>query len=139
MALGKGWLNWLLSDERRKSLRRKSLELVAYYWDGAQPVSHEVRDVSPTGFYLFTDHRWYLGTVLAVTLQRTGVGADDPERAISVNAKVVRAGADGVGFEFLVPETEKDLRALPGLPAPLIDKRHLMSFLDRIQSPEESK
>lgn len=138
MAPGKGWLDWLLSEERRKARRRASIALVAYYWDGAQPVSHTVRDVSSSGFYLFTDHRWYLGTVLAVTLQRTGVETDDPARAISVNAKVVRAGADGVGFEFLLPESGRDARSLPGLPAPPIDKKHLMSFLDRISSPEES-
>jgi hypothetical protein len=138
MAPGKGWLDWLLSDERRQARRRKSLQLVAYYWDGAQPISHPVRDVSSTGFYLFTEHRWYLGTVLAVTLQRTEVGSDDPGRAISVNAKVVRSGSDGVGFEFLLPESERDIRSLPGLPAPLIDKKHLRSFLDRINGPEET-
>jgi hypothetical protein len=121
-----------MSEERRQARRRKSLPLVAYYWDGANPVAHPVRDASATGFYLFTDHRWYLGTVLAVTLQRTGADADDPERAIAVNARVVRAGEDGVGFEFLLPETERDIRKLPGLPAPLIDKKHLTSFLDRL-------
>lgn len=137
MAPGKGWLKWLTADdERRKALRRKPVPLVAYYWDGAQPVSHAVRDVSASGFYLFTDHRWYLGTVVAVTLQRTGVEANDPERAISINAKVVRAGSDGVGFEFLLPETEKELRKLPGLPAPLIDKRHLQRFLENLGQAE---
>ena len=138
MAPGKGWLDWLLSDERRLARRRKALPLVAYYWDGAQPISHSVRDVSTTGFYLFTEHRWYLGTILAVTLQRTEAGSEDPERAISVNAKVVRSGADGVGFEFLMREGEKDPRGLPGLPAPLLDKKHLKSFLDRINVPEET-
>ena len=132
MSPGKGWLDWLVSDERRKAKRRGPVPLVAYYWDGARPISDDVRDVSATGFYLLTDHRWYMGTVLAVTLQRTGVGSDDPERALSVNARVVRTGADGVGFEFLLPETKQDLRKLPGLPAPLIDKRHLHSFLDRV-------
>lgn len=136
MAPGKGWLNWLMSDERRKALRRKSLQLVAYYWDGANPVAHPVRDVSSTGFYLFTDQRWYLGTILAVTLQRTEADDDDPQRAISVNARVVRVSEDGVGFEFLLPESGRDVRKLPGLPVPMIDKKHLMSFLDRVGEKE---
>ena len=137
MAPGKGWLDWLMSEERRQARRRKSLALVAYYWDGANPVAHPVRDASSTGFYVFTDHRWYLGTILAITLQRTGADTDDPERAIAVNARVVRAGNDGVGFEFLLPENEREASRLPGLPAPLIDKKHLKSFLDRIGASDE--
>ena len=138
MAPGKGWLDWLMSEERRQARRRKSLALVAYYWDGANPVAHPVRDASSTGFYLFTEHRWYLGTVLAVTLQRTGAEADDPERAVAVNARVVRTGEDGVGFEFLLPENEREASRLPGLPAALIDKKHLKRFLDRVGGTDET-
>ena len=131
MTPGKGWLDWLLSEERRQARRRKSLPLVAYYWDGANPVAHQVRDASAAGLYLVTQHRWYPGTILAMTLQHTGIEAKDPERAIAVNAKVVRTGEDGVGFEFILPEKDTDLRNLPGMPAPMINKTRLKSFIDR--------
>jgi Flp pilus assembly protein TadG len=131
MTPGKGWLDWLLSEERRQARRRKSLPLVAYYWDGANPVAHQVRDASAAGLYLVTQHRWYPGTVLAMTLQHTGMEAEDPERAIAVNAKVVRTGDDGVGFEFILPEKGANPRNFPGMPAPLIDKKRLKSFLNR--------
>ena len=131
MAPGKGWLDWLLSEERRRARRRKSIPLVAYYWDGAQPVAHQVIDASPSGIYLLTDHRWYPGTILAMTLQRTGVEAGEPERAIAVNVKVMRSGEDGVGFEFVLPD--KDSKQKPvSLPAEAIDKKQLQSFLSRV-------
>jgi Flp pilus assembly protein TadG len=132
MAPGKGWLDWLLSEERRQGRRRKSLPLVAYYWDGANPVAHQVRDASSSGLYLMTEHRWYPGTVLAMTLQHTAVDADDPQRAIAVNARVIRTGDDGVGFEFILPEKAKELQQLSGMPAPLINKKRMKTFLDRV-------
>lgn len=131
MAPGKGWLDWLLSEERRQGRRRKSLPLVAYYWDGANPVAHQVRDASPTGLYLMTDHRWYPGTVLAMTLQHTGAVEGDAERAISVNAKVVRTGEDGVGFEFVLPE-KKGGHVPPGMPTAMIDRKKLQSFIEKV-------
>ena len=134
MTPGKGWLNWLTAEdqERRKALRLDLVQLVAYYWDGAQPMSHPVRDVSTIGFFLVTEQRWYMGTVLGVTLQRTDVDEDDPDRAISINAKVVRLEPDGVAFKFLLPESEKELRKLPNLPVPVVEKKKLQSFLDTV-------
>ncbi len=132
MTPGKGWLDWLLSEERRRARRRKSLPLVAYYWDGANPIAHQVRDASPAGLYLLTEHRWYPGTILAMTLQHSGAAEGDPERAIAVNARVVRTGDDGVGFEFILPEKQAELEALPGMPAPLISKKRLENFINRL-------
>jgi hypothetical protein len=133
MAPGKGWLEWLLSEERRQGRRRKSLPLVAYYWDGGSPVAHRVRDASQTGLYLVTEHRWYPGTVVAMTLQRTGTAPEDPERAIAVNARVVRAGEDGVGFEFILSESNIQPWRQPGMPATLVDRKRLRYFLERLQ------
>lgn len=129
----KGWLDWLLSEDRRHTRRRKSLPLVAYYWDGAQPISHPVHDLSSTGFYLLTDHRWYPGTILAVTLQRTEASAEDQDRAISINARVIRSGSDGVGFEFVLPERDSSHAPLPGLPAAMIDRKTLDAFLAAVK------
>jgi len=135
VAPGKGWLDWLLSKERRRGRRRENAPLVVYYWDGASPASHPVRDASPTGIYLLTEHRWYPGTVLALTLQLTEVEHDDPERAITVNARVVRADDTGVGLEFILPG--KDQQMPPNMPAAAIDKAKFDRFFGRIESKDK--
>jgi hypothetical protein len=53
--------------------------------------------------YLLTDLRWYLGTVMMMRLQQVDSTDSDPDRSISVHAKTVRWGTDGVGMAFLPP------------------------------------
>ena len=91
------WFEKFYLRDRRAAERRESPPLIAYYWDGAAPKGHEVRDISPHGLYIKTDERWYFGTLIRFTLQTTEEVADD-ERAIAILAKVVRWGADGVGL-----------------------------------------
>ena len=50
--------------------------------------------------YVFTEERWYLGTVIRVTL--TDRRNPSAERSFTANAKVVRWGNDGVGLQFLL-------------------------------------
>ena len=98
------WLELLSSRERRRAARRETPNLVAHYWDGAGPMAHPIRDISSTGIYLLTEQRWYPGTLVRLLLQRAGVAETDPDRSITVNAKVVRSGRDGVGFALLLPD-----------------------------------
>jgi Flp pilus assembly protein TadG len=98
------WFESLSSRERRKATRQESPHLVAHYWDGAAPLAHRIRDISSTGLYLLTEQRWYPGTLVRMILQRGGVGDTDPDRSITVNAKVVRSGSDGVGLALVLPE-----------------------------------
>jgi Flp pilus assembly protein TadG len=98
------WLKWLLSRERRKATRQEAPELVAHYWDGAAPLAHDVRDISSTGLYLLTEQRWYPGTVVRMSLQSGSVADTDPDRSITVSAKVIRSGSDGVGLALVLPE-----------------------------------
>jgi len=121
----KGLLGWLFSKERRGAVRHKSLPLVAFYWDGAEPVAHGVLDVSTAGLYLLTQQRWYPGTVLAMTLQRARAGAGDPARAIAVNARVVRSGSDGVGLAFVVSPSPE---VLPSYRANQADEKAMRRF-----------
>lgn len=68
--------------------------------------AYQVGDVSVAGFYMITDERWVPGTSFPVTLERTddsGMG-----RSLTVQASVVRAGDDGVGFTFLQEAAEED-------------------------------
>jgi hypothetical protein len=104
MTLVPNWLERLLSGDRRIGERQKSPGLIAYYWDGAAPMPHVVRDISSNGLYLLTEQRWYIGTLVLISLQRVGAPESDPDRSVVVNAKVVRSGADGVGFAFALPD-----------------------------------
>lgn len=106
-AKGKGWFAKLLSSEPedpRVMLRECLPGLIAYYFTGGTPKPHAVRDISPTGMYIITEERWYPGTVVRVTL--TDRHNPSTERSITVNAKAVRTGSDGVGFEFVLEERE---------------------------------
>jgi PilZ domain len=108
MKPAKSWLKRLWSLERRKADRYRAPPLVAYYWDGAVPLPHIIEDISTTGLYLVTERRWYPGTQVMLTLQRTDQSTYlDSERSIVVQAKVVRWCPDGVGVEFVLPETEE--------------------------------
>jgi hypothetical protein len=104
------WFKRLLSSDSRRAQRLTSPLLVAYYWDGSTPISHEIQNISSTGFYLLTKERWYPGTILTMTLQRTSTAKGNPsvENHIAVLSKVVRRGKNGVGFSFVPLETEAE-------------------------------
>jgi hypothetical protein len=124
--------NWFrrLSDHR-KAQRLKSPLLVAYYWNGAAPTSHEVQNISSTGFYLLTEERWHLGTIITMTLQRTSSAPikSGEENHISVRSKVIRAGEDGVGFTFIPQEPEID-----GQNSAPAGRKAINRFLDQLKS-----
>jgi hypothetical protein len=98
------WLARSNSHDRRSGERHSAPVLVAYYWNGANATPHGVRDLSASGIFVVTEDRWYPGTLVLITLQKS---ADDADvrlpRSISVQSKVVRFGADGVGFAFVFP------------------------------------
>ena len=98
------WLKKLFSRDRRRSKRTSSTSLVAHYWDGAAPVSHGIRDISSAGLYLLTEQRWYVGTIIRMTLQYSDLSAMDRHRSLQVMAKVVRTGEDGVGCKFVLSD-----------------------------------
>jgi hypothetical protein len=128
----KSWFESLFSDDRREAERFSLPPLMAYYWDGAAPAPHPIRNIDVAGMYLITDRRWYPNTLITMTLQRTDVDKSDPDRAIVVNASVVRSGSDGVGFRFFLPKVN-NVPATHGLPASKADKKTLARFLTRIQ------
>jgi hypothetical protein len=97
------WLKKLFSRERRRAKRSHSVSLVAYYWDGAAPVAHVIRDISTSGLYLLTEQRWYPGTVIDMSLQKKGVSGNEEDHAIRITARAIRFGADGVGLAFVLP------------------------------------
>jgi Flp pilus assembly protein TadG len=131
--LVKSCLNWLFAEDRRQAQRLQSLPLVAFYWDGKEPVAHAVLNISSSGLYLLTDQRWYPGTVVTVILQRAKATDTDPNRAISVHGKVVRSASDGVGLEFIWSRDHDPLRRHDH-PAKEADMKTFKSFVKNLQA-----
>jgi hypothetical protein len=125
------WLQWIFSKDRRVVKRQTEPGVVAYYWDGGEPQSHDIRDISASGLYLLTDDRWYPGTQVMVTLQRVGSGEADPDRSITVNTKVVRLGEDGVGIKLVMLE-KKAHQGLHSVPLNGADRKAFQRFVRRV-------
>jgi hypothetical protein len=132
---GKRWFHRFRASARRKAERREVRGLVAYYWDGGAPVAHGIRDASSIGLYMSTDRRWYLGTLVTMTLQSAGIAGTDPDLSIVVQARVVRSGTDGVGFAFVMPEGEKQKRGQNN-DRSAADKKTVAEFLQRFIANE---
>ena len=134
----KSWLQRLLSPdppEPRKASRESLPGLAAYFWTGGVSEEHGIRDVSPTGLYVFTTERWYPGTVVRMTL--TDRREPTVERSITVNACVVRWGNDGVGLQFVL-QNGRDRRqgqasVVDGM-VHGVDKQQVDEFLQRLRS-----
>jgi hypothetical protein len=105
----RNWLERWWSPDPRKAPREPVPGLAAYYWNGAAPVAHGIRDISSSGIYVVTEERWYPGTLVLMTLQHNDSGEEGAERSIAVQTRAVRWGHDGVGLQFVLPES-KDLR-----------------------------
>ena len=98
----RNWLQRLLDiDPPDLRAEREAVPgLSAYFFTGGTPVAHSVRDISLTGMYVLTSERWYIGTMIRVTL--TDRAEPTVERSITVNATVARWGNDGVGLKFIL-------------------------------------
>jgi len=93
-----------LSSERRKAERRPVPDFVAYYPLDSELRVANIKDISSTGAYLITEDRWEPGTILPLTLQKRGPLEQDPERRVTLTARTVRWGGDGVGMAFDLPK-----------------------------------
>lgn len=101
--LPKNWFDKWWSPDPRKTPREPVRNLVAYYWTGGAEVAHGVRDINLDGLYVVTEDRWYPGTMVLITLQRTDCKEEDGAcRSVRVYATAVRWGVDGVGLQFVV-------------------------------------
>jgi len=133
----RGWLErWLFPDRpdqeqnKRQAPRELAPGLAAYFWTGGVPQAHVIRDVSATGLYVVTEERWYLGTLVRLTLTKAGEGEPGAERSISVHGRAVRWGVDGVGLEFVVQGPPKVRRGKTPPPAEGVDSKQLEEFLE---------
>src|SRR5208282_5654825 len=130
------WIQRWWSPDPRKAPRVKEPGLAAYYWNGAAAQAHGIRDISSSGLYVVTEERWYPGTLVLMTLQRTDCGEEIAERAVAVNSRAVRWGPDGVGLQFMLSD-EREVRAgrLPLLDA--AGKKELERFLEYLKREKQ--
>jgi hypothetical protein len=110
--------------------------LAAYYWTGAAPKGHTIRDISSTGLYVVTEERWYPGTLILMTLQATEDGEENIEHSIAVHSRAVRWGNDGVGLQF-IPQDSPGAQSGPNPSVNGAYRKDLEDFLDRLRGGRE--
>ncbi len=129
-----GWLQRMFQRgprNLRRSQRESAPGIVARFFTGGAPIAHAIRDISASGVYIVTEERWYLGTILRLTF----CDRREPSAAssLTVSARVVRWGNDGVGFEFLLQDDKERRRKHATLDVPMghVTRDMLEFFLDR--------
>ena len=128
----KTWLqNWLSSD-RRRAPRQPLPGLVAYYWTGSAPRAYQIADISSSGFYLLTEERWFPGTMVLMTLQRTDSSGKNLDDSIAIQSRVVRWGSDGLGLAFVA---SRETNGREAIRENGVDKKTLERFLSRLKDP----
>jgi hypothetical protein len=138
----KSWLErWWSPDPRKAPEQRKAPRgvlpgLAAYYWTGASPKSHSIKDISSTGLYVVTEERWYPGTLILMTLQEAGSGEQGAGRSIAVHSRAVRWGNDGVGLQF-IPQDALDARNGLNQLENGADKWELDQFLEQLRKGKD--
>jgi hypothetical protein len=133
----RGWFKRLVlgdTPDPRRAKRESIPGLVAYYFTGGTPVPHAVRDISSSGVYILTKERWYKGTVVRLTL--TDRHKPTVERSITVNARAVRFGSDGVGFEYVL-EGDSSSSGLQDVTGQTngVDIAQVEDFLQNLKAP----
>jgi uncharacterized protein len=128
----KTWLERWLSPDPRKAPREQFEGLTAFYWTGASPQAHAIRDISATGVYIITEERWYPGTLVLMTLTTNGGDDKTDERSIVIQSRAVRWGSDGVGLKFVLPDA-RAFRHGHNVLTDGADRRELDKFLDELR------
>lgn len=132
----KNWLERWWSPDPRKAPREIDPRMAAYYWTGARPVAHSIRDISSTGLYVVTEERWYPGTLVLMTLQKKDSVETAAEHSILVHSRAVRWGNDGMGLQFIVADSWNP--AIDGgRPVSAVSRKALDRFLRQISSRKE--
>ena len=99
-------------SERRGAMRYSPTELDASWQSGRESSQLKIKDISPTGIYVFTENRWQPGTSLQLTLQGRAVVGENSRLQVRLWARAVRFGEDGVGLSFEQKPVDGDAWAI---------------------------
>lgn len=83
-----------------------------------------------TGLFVRTKDRWFMGTLLMLTLQWKSGAEKEETHSLSLQARVVRQTKDGVGLEFIIPRPG-DSYSNPFRLDVLTDEKTLNEFITR--------
>jgi hypothetical protein len=128
----RNWFERWWSPDPRRAPRMPGQGLAAYYWTGAAPLAHGIRDISTSGLYVVTEERWYPGTLVLMTIQKTDGMEEVKESTISVHSRAVRWGPDGVGLQFVLLD-DKEVREGKLPVADTLSKKELSLFLEELK------
>lgn len=137
----RNFIKQFMSRDHRRSPRHVTPPLVTYYWEGERTRAEPryILNISTSGLYLLTDRRWYPGTLVKMTLQKTENADTDSERTIAVLAKAIWSDSDGVGFKFVFAASGDRLTTHGIDGNRLADKKALVRFLQQLQESNDSK
>lgn len=125
----------LLFPDQRRHRRIAMPPIVAFI--GISSKRYVVGDISCSGLFLVTEDRWMPGTPMPLSLVRTDAG--EGEEFVTVEACVVRNAKDGVGFKFLLADSEDEVddAGLPG--ARWASASEMIRFLSGLEELERAK
>jgi hypothetical protein len=103
MAILRDLFDKLALTKTKRAGRQPAHGFAAHYGDSTNPRLDDIKDISSTGLYLITTERWLPGTVISLTVQTKSFAEEMSERRITLQAKCVRWGEDGVGLSFVLP------------------------------------
>jgi Flp pilus assembly protein TadG len=112
------------NSKLRHAVRCTNPGILAYYWEGGVPSGHPIKEISSTGAFISTSQRWYIGTILTLTLQSDAVATEAADTLL-VSCRVARHEADGVGVSFLFTSAQ--------------DRKALEKFVRRIRAHGNGK
>jgi len=84
--------------------RLRTSRLAACYKCGPRFTPAGIKNISTTGVYLWTDIRPHVGDEVSLDFWETGGLECSLDLQLSIQARVARLGADGIGLEFLLPQ-----------------------------------
>ena len=84
-----------------------TVPVMALFHTGGAPQAYPIKDMTADGAYIVTPERWYPGTIVNLVLQYdpryTQVAEinGQPQATVRMRGRMLRAGPDGVGLEFV--------------------------------------
>jgi hypothetical protein len=86
----------------RRDTRVPAPGVDAYYSLDSVERRAPVKNISPTGVYLYTPDRWPSGTTLLLTMKGRRHPQANLEPQVSIPARIVRHDDEGIGMEFVL-------------------------------------